>query len=93
MTLDQEIRKGEEARRLLNEPMLKDGFDKVESGLIDAMKRCAMADTVTQHELVLSLQLLARVKGHLLEAMETGKLALIQKETMAQKAKRLFRAA
>jgi hypothetical protein len=93
MTQDEEIRRGQEAGRLLNDPMLKGAFDSVEKGLVDAMRRVAMGDKDTQHELVLSLQLLARVKGHMLEAMETGKLAVIQKETMAQKARRFMRAA
>lgn len=93
MTQDEEIRRGEEAARLMNEPMLKAGFDLVEKGLIEAMRRVAMGDKDTQHELVLSLQILHRVKGHMVEAMETGKLARIQKETMAEKAKRIFRAA
>jgi hypothetical protein len=92
-TVDQEIRRGDEAQRLMSAPLLQEAFEKVESGLIDAMKRVPMGDTKTQHELVLSLQLFGRIKGHLAEVMETGKLALIQKETMAAKAKRLFRAA
>ena len=93
MTVDQEIRRGEEAARLVEAPLLKEAFDKIEAGIIDAMKRVPMGDTKTQHELVLSLQLFGRIKGHMAEVMETGKLARIQKETMAQKAKRLFRAA
>lgn len=74
-------------------PLLKEAFDKIEAGIIDAMKRVPMGDTKTQHELVLSLQLFGRIKGHLAEVMETGKLARIQKETLLQKAKRLTRAA
>lgn len=89
MTQDEEIRRGHEAERLMNEPMLKGAFETVEKSLIDAMRRVAMGDKDTQHELVLSLQLLHRVRGHMVEAMETGKLA----RTMAEKAKRLFRAA
>ncbi len=93
MTLDEEIRRGNEAARLLNEPLLKGAFSAVESGLVDAMKRVPLGDRDTQHELVLSLQLLNRLQAHMKQHMETGKLALIQKETMAHKAKLLFRAA
>jgi hypothetical protein len=93
MNLDQEIRRADEAQRLMDAPLMREAFEKLETGLIDAMKRVSMGDTKTQHELVLSLQILGRVKGHLTETMETGKLARIQKETMAQKASRLFRAA
>ena len=93
MTLDEEIRRGHEAERLMNEPMVKGAFGAIESGLLDAMRRVPIGDHKTQHELVLSLQILDKVKGYMREAMETGKLAKVQKETMADKAKRLFRAA
>ena len=93
MHVDQEIRRGEEAARLMDSPLLKEAFEKVETGLIDLMKRVEIGNTKTQHELILSLQLLGRIKGHLVETMETGKLARIQKDTLADQAKRLFRAA
>lgn len=93
MTLDQEIRRGEEAARVMAEPMLAHAFASIENGLVDAMRRVPMGDTKTQHELVLSLQLLGKLKGYMQETMETGKLARIQKETLADKAKRVFRAA
>lgn len=88
MTLDEEDRRGFEAERVLNEPLLKEAFESVERGLVDAMKRVPMGDTKTQHELVLTLQLLGKVKGYIEEVVQTGKLARIQKQTMAQ---RIFR--
>lgn len=88
MTVDEEERRGFEAERVLNEPLLKEAFESVERGLVDAMKRVAMGDTKTQHELVLTLQLLGKVKGHIEEVVQTGQLAQIQKKTMAQ---RVFR--
>ena len=93
MNLDQEIRRADEARRLMDAPLMREAFEKVEAGLIDAMKRVEIGNTKTQHELILSLQLLGSVKRHLTETMETGKLAQIQKDTLADRAKRLFRAA
>ena len=93
MILDQEIRRADEAQRLMDAPLLKEAFEKIEEGLIDAMKRVPMGDQKTQHELILSLQLFGRIKGHLAEVMETGKLARIQKETLMDRAKRLVRAA
>lgn len=88
MTLDEEDRRGFEAERVLNEPLLKEAFEQVEKGIVEAMKRVPMGDTKTQHELVLTLQLLGKVKGYIEEVVQTGKLARIQKQTMAQ---RIFR--
>ena len=80
-----EIDRGREALRLMEEPLIKEAFDTIESGLIDSMYRCPMADTATQHELVLTLQLLGKFKGMFQEIMETGKLAQIQEESMSNR--------
>lgn len=93
MTLDQEIRRGGEAERLMNDPLMKEAFITIENGLIESMKRVSVGDTKTQHELILLLQLFGKLRGYFTEVIETGKLATIQKETMAQKAKKLFRVA
>lgn len=85
MTPDEEIRKAHEAERLLNEPMMKAAFLGIESGLVENIKRVAIGDTKTQHELVLTLQLLEKLKGHFLTVMQTGKMAKIQKESMAKR--------
>jgi hypothetical protein len=92
MTLDQEIRRGEEAKRLMEDTILKDAFQQIESGLIDGMKRSNIGDTKTHHEMVLMLQLFERLKGVIHETMETGQLARLQKETLAQRVKRTLRA-
>ncbi len=88
MTTDEEIRRGMEAQRLMSEPLIKGAFADIEAGIVDAMRRCKVGDTGTQHELVLMLQLLTRVQNCFKTHMETGQMAAIQKETLAQKAKR-----
>ena len=85
MTPDEEIRKANEAERLLNEPLMKAAFLGIEAGLVENLKRVAVGDEKTQHELVLTLQLLERLKGHFLTIMQTGKMAKIQKESMAKR--------
>lgn len=89
--IDTEIRKGMEAERLLEEPLLKQAFEGIESGLVENLKRVPMGDTKTQHELVLTLQLLQQLKGHFLTVMQTGKMARIQKESMAKRVIRAVR--
>jgi hypothetical protein len=89
--VDTEIRKGMEAERLLDEPLMKQAFLGIESGLVENLKRVPMGDTKTQHELVLTLQLLEKLKGHFLTVMQTGKMARIQKESMAKRVVRAVR--
>lgn len=89
--IDQEIRKAEEARRLLDEPMMKQAFLNIESGLVENLKKVPIGDTKTQHELVLTLQLLTKLKGHFLTVMQTGQMARIQKESMAKRVLRAVR--
>lgn len=91
MSPDEEIRKGQEAERLLNEPLMKAAFLGIESGLVENMKRVPIGDTKTQHELILSLQLLSQLKAHFLTIMQTGKMARIQKESMAKRVMRAVR--
>jgi hypothetical protein len=74
------IRRAEEAKRLLSEPLLVEAFDNVEAGLIGAMKVSIMGDDKTHHELVLCLQLLGRVRNYFKEVIDTGKLEQLQAE-------------
>lgn len=78
-----EIQRGHEAQRLMDEPLIREAFEKIETGLIDSMKLCPMADRDTQHELVLTMQLLHRFRGLFLEIMQSGKLAQMQEETIS----------
>jgi hypothetical protein len=91
MNVDQEIHDGREAAQLLEHPLYKRAFDAIESSLIDKLRHVAMADIDTQHELVLSLQLLANVRRQIETVVQTGKMAQIQKETMLDKLKRKMR--
>lgn len=89
MNTDEEIRRGHEAERVLNEPMLREAFDKTEAGIVAALKACSMGDTKTQHELTIALQLLGRIEKNLKETIQTGKLAQIQKEALSQRLRRV----
>lgn len=91
MNIEEEIRRGNEAERLMNEPMIKSAFMGIESGLVEKLKQVPMGDTKTQHELVLSLQLLEGLKTHFRTIMDTGKMARIQKESMAKRVVKAIR--
>jgi hypothetical protein len=91
-THDEEIRLARDAERLMGDPVFKSAIEGIESALIDRMRLVPMADKDTQHELILTLQLLGNLKAHFVEMIQTGKMAEIQKEqSLAQKVKRLVR--
>ena len=81
MDLDTESRRGREARRLLAEPLLVEAFATVESGLKEAWLASGEAQERERERLWLMLKLLARLRAHLVAAVETGRLAERQLET------------
>ena len=85
-TPDGEIRAAKDANRVLGDPAFQKAFTGIESALIDRMRSVPMADMATQHELILSLQLLGNIRRHFETMIQTGKMAEIQKEqSIAQK--------
>lgn len=92
MTEEQEIKAARDADRILNDPVFQKAMTGIESRLIDRMRLVPMGDRDTQHELILSLQLLGALKSHFVEMIQTGKMAELQKEqSLAQKVKRFVR--
>ncbi|MGH6932282.1 MAG: hypothetical protein ACREEE_07590 [Dongiaceae bacterium] len=83
MTLAAEFRRGEQARRLLEDPLLREAFATVEAALTDAWRASAEGAAAERERLWLMLRLLGRVRGHLSEALETGRLAQAQLEAAA----------
>lgn len=81
----QEIRSGKDAERILNDPLIQKAFINIESGIIGKMRIVPMGDIDTQHELVLTLQLLDRFKRTFTEAFQTGEMA---KSTLAERLKK-----
>jgi hypothetical protein len=81
MTLDEEIRRARDADRILNDPLFKSAFSDIESALVDSLRRIPIGDRDGQHEVVLMIQLLNRIKSNFTELIQTGKMADIQKGT------------
>lgn len=73
-----EITRGKDAARILNESLYKESFDTVREGLIKAMTQSAMGDKETHNRQVIALQVLEMLKRNLQTVMETGKMAEIQ---------------
>ena len=91
--MNEEIRRGEEAQRLLDEPILKEAFEAIELTFIDKLKRIDVGATEAQRDLIVSLQLLNKVKKYIEDVATTGKMAAIteEKEGWRDKVKRHLR--
>lgn len=75
-----EVQRGGEAERLMENPLIKDAFEKVRNGILDGMKNSAFGDQSTHHHLVIALQLLGQIEKSLKDIIVTGKMAEIQLE-------------
>lgn len=89
--IDSEIRAAKDARRILDDPVFQKAFRDIESTLIERMKAVPLGDIDTQHELVVTLQLLGNLKKQFTTAVDTGKMAEIQKESLLKKVSRVIR--
>lgn len=78
MSLETESRRGEQARCLLDDPLLREAFAAIEDGLQSAWRATEEVDTAGRERLWLMLRLLSRLRGHLSEVIETGRLANAQ---------------
>ena len=75
MTLEQESRRGEQARRLLEDPLLQEAFTTVEATLHVTWSTTTDDATDERERLWLMLKLLRRVRANVIEVLQTGKLA------------------
>lgn len=80
MSLSEELRRGEQARQLLQNELYQDAITQVRQAIIDKWISAPMRDIEGQHELKLMLKLLGDVTGYIQTTMETGKMAQIQLE-------------
>ena len=90
MTEDEEIRRGFEANRILNEPLLVEAFDALREAILVRMGQVDVGARDAHRDLIVSLQILERVKGNLRDHIETGKMAQISKMTAKERIKRVF---
>ena len=73
-----EIKRAEDAKLVLENPMFKDAISSVRDGLITAMNNSPMGDDKSHNRLVIALQLLNQIEKNLVTHINTGKLATIQ---------------
>jgi hypothetical protein len=78
MTEHEEMIRGEEAERVLSNPIFIESIDKVRQGIISSMEQSALGDESTHNRLVIALQLLNKIEKNIKEVAETGKMIKMQ---------------
>jgi hypothetical protein len=74
----EEIKRGEQAEKILNNEVYKEAFASVKEHIIDAMQTSPLSDDVTHNRLVIALQVLNQIEKSMTDIMQTGKMAKIQ---------------
>lgn len=75
-----EKRRAEDASRLLNDPLLKEAFERVEKALLSGMQTVDVTATEAQRGLIVSYQLLSKVRQYLEQVMVTGQLIELEEQ-------------
>lgn len=66
---------GNRAQQLLENPIFKDAFTKVERTLLERLIQAPVRDVEGVHELKLMIQLLRTVQAHIAKMAQTGRMA------------------
>ena len=74
----EEIKLGEQAAQILENPVYIDAISKVRENIVSSMTASPLGDEKTHNRLVIALQLLNQINKQLTDVMQTGKLAAIQ---------------
>ena len=74
--MDREAR----ARNLLNDPLYKEAFEKLEEEINNTWYNSSVKDVESREQLWLSLRLLERLRLHLTSIVESGEMAKKLKE-------------
>jgi len=74
----EEIKRGEQAAVVLDNPLYQEAITKVRESIVASMTTSPLGDEKTHNRLVIALQLLNQINKQLTDVMQTGKLASIQ---------------
>jgi hypothetical protein len=74
----EEVKRGEQAAVVLENPLFKEAMSKVKENIVNTMATSPLGDEKTHNRLVIALQLLNQIEKQLTDVMNTGKLATIQ---------------
>lgn len=73
-----EVKRGEQASQVLDNPLFQESVEKVREGIIRSMATSPLGDSETHNRLVIAMQLLNQIEKQLTDVIQTGKMAAIQ---------------
>lgn len=77
------IRRGERARALIEDPLVRDALAGIEARCIQAWRLSAAEDVGTRERMFLLIQLVEQFRQHFTSHLATGRLAWIARERAA----------
>ena len=78
--MKEEIARGEDAKRILHDPLYQEAWTAVERSFIEHLRQVPLTDASLEREFVRSLQLLYKVRQYLEQVMQTGTLAALDEQ-------------
>lgn len=76
--LREERARGEHARQILDDPLIREAFDKIEATITDAWKSSRADEEEQRRNAYLTLRLLNNLRAEFTRAVSTGELAAKQ---------------
>ncbi len=76
----EEIRRGQDAKRLVEDPLYKEAFEQTKEHLIDMLLQTKISEEVERDRIYITIKSLGLVDQHIKSVLETGKLAEGQDE-------------
>ena len=75
MTKDEELRRAHAARRIMEEPLIVEAFEKLERGVIDTLKTTSNLEKEDLERLWITLRLIGKFRDIFTGIMESGRMA------------------
>lgn len=88
VSLTKATEKAAQARRLLDDAMLKAAFKSLEDGYLAAWRATTIDDIAGREKLFLAVNVIGKVKDHLAKVIDGGKLANAELQDLARVAER-----
>ena len=76
----EELRRADDAKRLLDDPLFKESFKTIREELIKHLLNTRVAEEVERDRLYITIKALDLVEQHIQSVFETGKLAKKEQE-------------
>ena len=91
--MNKDLVRAEDAKRVLSEPLLQEAFSAVESAIFNELRRVDVGAQDKQQNLIVTLQLLGKLKNHLENVVRTGQMIQLQEErdSWAERARKRFK--